>query len=394
MLLIVLAAALILAIALYQILQGVYTALIMAILTTLSAAVAFGHYERLAEAFLYDRMPAYADAAALAAIFVLVLLGLRLLADRFLGRNVVLGLWADRIVGGLLGLYVGMVTVGVLAVAVQMLPFGASVLGYRPFSDSLQRSRRLGPFYPDEFTLGLVDKLSAMGLSGSQRFTQLHDNLLLESFCARNTAERYGRVDVDRKARGDFQVFGAFEFTQEQWKLAQKGKRLQNGGELDPLIGEDWQERPRIIILRVAVGPTARDEDNWYRLPATHFRLVTGAGQSHYPVGYLTRPRLDDPWRLWAADVKDEKGQIARLCREVSFDRKHLKEPLEVYWVYVLPAQPESYNLDEEDIDRSEESASEEREASLEKAYSPAYLVFRRTARAEIDKPRQDELPR
>ena len=40
MLLIVLAAALILAIALYQILQGVYTALIMAILTTLSAAVA------------------------------------------------------------------------------------------------------------------------------------------------------------------------------------------------------------------------------------------------------------------------------------------------------------------------------------------------------------------
>jgi len=387
MLLIVLAAVLVLAIALYQVLQGVYSAVIMAILTTLSAAMAFGHYDGLAEAFLYDRMPAYADAAALVAIFVLVLLGLRLLADRFLGRNVMLGLWADRIVGGLLGLYVGMVTVGVLAVAVQMLPFGASVLGYRPFSDSLQRARRLGPFYPDEFTLGLVDKLSALGLSGSQRFTQLHDNLLLESFCGRNTAGRHGRVDADRSARQAFQVFGAFEPTQEQWK------RVQNGGELDLLIGEDWQERPRIIILWVAVGPTARDEDNWYRLPATHFRLVPGAGQSHYPVGYLTRPRPDDPWRLWSADVKGENVQVARLCREVSFDRRHVKESLEVYWVYVLPAQPEAHDLDEEDVGWSEKSTRKERGASLEKAYAQAYLVFRRAARAETDKPIQGVLP-
>jgi len=75
---------LILAVALFQVIHGVYSAVIMAILTTVSALVAFGCYEWLGKAFLYQNQAAYADAVGLIAIFVLLLLALRLLADRFL----------------------------------------------------------------------------------------------------------------------------------------------------------------------------------------------------------------------------------------------------------------------------------------------------------------------
>ena len=51
----------------------------------------------------HTRQPAYADAIALTALFVLPLLGLRFATDGLIAGNVVLARWLDRFGGALVG---------------------------------------------------------------------------------------------------------------------------------------------------------------------------------------------------------------------------------------------------------------------------------------------------
>ena len=384
--LIVVTLVLILAVALFQVIHGVYSAVIMAILTTVSALVAFGCYEWLGRAFLYENQGAYADAVGLIAIFVLLLLALRLPADRFLQGNVVIGVWADRIGGGLLGLYTGTVMVGVLVVVVQSMPLGTSIMGYRPFDDSLRRAQRLQPFRPDEFVLGLVSACG--GLSGSQRFDTLHDDLLLETFCARNTAGKNGRVDAPSDS---LTVSEVCEPKPEQWEQVTGHKKLP----VNPLLPKDVGVEARTIIVHVSVAPAARDEDNWYRLPATHFRMVTGDGRSYYPVGYLEYRPKEAKWVLHPARGEPDLPRITQLCFDEPFKNK---KPGDVYWVYVLAPIPQD---DEVDMDvmtggERDKAAALARREERQKMHQPAYVVFRRIARMEISSfpsPRMPDAP-
>jgi len=357
MALIVFSAILILAIAFFQIVQGLFGALVMAVLTILSALLAFAVYPPLAE-LLYGAQPAYADAVALMASFIIPLLCLRVLADRFIPANVVLGVWPDRICGGLLGLLVGMVITGVLAVAAQLLPFGPVVMTYRPFDDTLRRTSALAPFYCDEFVLGSVKALSAgslsalsSGSSGADRqFGRLHDDLLLEAYCARNTAEKFGRTEapVDSLKRVEF--YNAPDTRLAAWRDDVPRNHL-----LGPAVID------KMLIVRCQIDYSARDEADGqdvvqrWRLPATHFRLVSKTGASYYPLAYLTYD--SDGWAAHPA-AKSEPGpdgleaaaQIGKLIviRPVERDQS-----LIVDWVYRVP-------IDEE----------------------PRYVVFRRLSRA------------
>ncbi len=54
----------------------------------------------------------------------------------------------------------------------------------------------------------------------------------------------------------------------------------------DPRLGE---QVTKVIVVRAIVDRGAADKDGWWRLPATHFRLVSDSGRSYYPVGYMVR---------------------------------------------------------------------------------------------------------
>ena len=341
-------ALLVLGIAFYQVVQGMFSALVMVILTVLSAAVAFNFYEPLAAGLLHARQPAYADGAALLGLFILTLLVLRIVSDRFLRGNVVAGVWADRVGGGVCGLITGMVLVGTLMIAAQMLPFGQSILGYRPFDDSLQRDQTLAPFYPDEFTIALVNSLSAGSLSSERKYGQVHDDLLLELFCSRNTGGRHGRVDAPAKAIKNVEAVTI----DPDWPHVKKLPRMAADTPTD------------ILVVRVVVGALARDEeDNRWRLPATHFRLVAEDARSYYPLGYLTyvsqelaaeRNLPDAGWKLIPAPMGAEHPEVGKLIVTRRWTDK--AKSLAVDWVYRLPPKAE-----------------------------PAYLVFRRAAKVVID---------
>ena len=340
MVLILLALALLIGIAFFQVIQGLFSAMIMAILTVLSAAAALGYYELLAEVF-YEDAPAHVDAAALIALFVIPLLILRTVFDMFIKGNVVLGVWADRIGGGILGLITGSVTMGILMIALQMLPFGPIVFTYRPFDDSLQRDSSLAPFYCDQFTAGLMKMLSDGSLAGEESFGDAHDDILLEAFCARNHAGMFGRVDAIPTALVSADAFQAFPDKPNlvPWTADVPA---------NPLLKPNEINNDTIVVARFTLNdsvidsaPDKDDEsDEWmkrWRLPATHFRMRTKDGRSFYPVAYLTHESAR--WEAHPAESVDGQLQIAKLI--VMRPHKKGDGKLTVDWVYRIPSDDE-----------------------------------------------------
>jgi hypothetical protein len=373
MILIGVAWLLIVAIAFYQSIHGLFSAVIMALLTTICAVVALGSYESLGR-LLYAYQPSQADALALTIWFVIPLLVLRVCFDKLITGNAPLSVWADRIGGGVLGLYIGVVMVGILTIMLQMLPWGRSVLGYTPYDASLQRADKL---YCDDFAIGVFK--AAAGLASDRPFAKGHDNLSLELFCARNTAGLNGRIDTTADA---LTVAGVYKPGGEWTKVTGHGDLPK-----DPTKADDAESDVLIVEVKVSDSSrSARKEDGWYRLPATHFRLVTGSGASLYPLGYITLE--DDVWLLHPAEVVDGKAKVADLC----VLRRHETVPYqEIFWVYRLPKADTGENDYENTEEIDPDEALEHKEA-LENMYAPDYMVFRRTAVMGVNDPGDEEL--
>lgn len=188
MLFIILTTLLLVGIAFYQVVQGMFSAMIMTVLTLLAAAVAFNYYEPLAE-LLASRLGAYAHPAALLGIFVIMLYALREIYDRLIKGNVVMGLWPDRIGGAAFGVLTGFLLVGVLMTVVLMLPFGPSALAYEDYDSDLAEAGGGTPRWACSFATGLMKHLSAGSLQPigeGNSYARAHDDQQLEAFCVRS----------------------------------------------------------------------------------------------------------------------------------------------------------------------------------------------------------------
>ncbi|MCY2928690.1 MAG: hypothetical protein NTV86_04195 [Planctomycetota bacterium] len=367
------ATVLILGIATYQAVHGVYSALIMAVLTILSALTALALYEPFCQGFLYQQLGAHAEGVALISPFLLILLGTRELADRFLRGNLVLGVWPDRIGGGALGLLAGIVIVGIVSVGLQLLPFGRSAAGYTPCDESLRRTAGLWMFYPDDFVLSMAKRLSRGALGQDRPFEAVHYDLVQEAYCTRNRLIT-GVRDSDKKdvptlagtlngADGDFRVKTMHALSNADVSnspLYEKAlTRIQAAGLKDPTLPDGTDTT--LVSVRVGVRDGASDKDGLWRLPATHFRLVDPEGKPHYPVGYLFVYREDqvdirhrgepclkelESWNLVSAPTKtppDGTSTAGRLrIADLVVQRNRAdgdKEGLELFvdWVFCLP---------------------------------------------------------
>ena len=351
MLFIIAVAGLVLTVTYFQVSQGVFSALIMALLSVLCAMIALNFYQPAA-ALLYEYQPAHADAIALIVLFAVPLLGLRFLFDSFLGANVVMGMWANRIGGGAFGFLAAMVIAGIFALVMQMLPWSRTVIGYSPYDDSLERNQRLAPFYPDEFVLKLASSLSAGSLKDRRPFAKAHEGLLLDLHCARN---RMFRTIRDEKNERHSYYIGRPDAPADALTKAEATVIEPFGEDVKvpqyPLLKN--RAKSQLMVVTAAVDESAAGEDGWWRLAATQFRLVTRDGKSYYPNAFMTDQGKPAYGRRRGKTHSNRDKLIGLIYFEAN--SRDVGNTVEVKWLYQIDADAK-----------------------------PSHLVFRRIAKRDI----------
>jgi hypothetical protein len=180
----------------FQSLQGLFSALLLFVLSVISSVVAFGFYEDLYKGLLAEWLPGEGQAVALMAIFLVTLAVLRLAVDFGIKGSVLMPQKIDRISGGILGFFVAMVMTGTVLTAIQMLPADQQVLGYQRFQVTNGRLTTQSVWFaPDRFTVGLVGILLDGSLSGKNArtgtFEDVHPDLLAELDARRSAGVPY-----------------------------------------------------------------------------------------------------------------------------------------------------------------------------------------------------------
>ncbi len=328
MLLSVLIIVLMAAIVFFQAVHGLFSSLIMALCTLVCTLLAFTYYEPLAAlAGLHETQPAYGEAIMLVALLVIPLFVLRFLVDNYLPGNVVPSMWVDRVGGAAFGVVTALLLVGTLVVAMQMLPFDATILGWTPYDAELEEADGLIIDAP-AFTRGVVRALSA-GSLGAKPFADVHRNLRLELWAVRNRDEG-ARTDATPDAAKLVSVLDVTDVPLPGEETVSEARRKTFGTAVPAYPGVELAGS-RVILVRVELteGRKERrvtDTDNMWRLRGTHFRLVTDDSEGYYPVGYMV---YTGQWQILTAPIGD-----LQISREYSSDTN----PLTADLLYRVPA--------------------------------------------------------
>ena len=304
---------LIAAIVFFQAVHGLFSSLIMALCTLVCTLVAFAFYEPLASlAGLYQTQPAYGEAIMLVALLVVPLFVLRFLVDSYLTGNIVPGMWVDRIGGAAFGLVTALLLVGTLVIAMQMLPFERSILGWDPYDANLAEADGLIVDAP-AFTRGVVGTLSA-GSLGGKPFGDVHEDLRLELWAVRNR-DAGARTDAEP---GGVKLLSVTDVTDVPMVDDETDRTtFASGAPAYPGVNK---LDSRVYIVRIQATEGALDRDRKWRLRGTHLRLVTDSGESYFPVGYLV---YAGRWQVLSAPIGD-----VQITREHASNAKTLTADL------------------------------------------------------------------
>ncbi|MCK5114540.1 MAG: CvpA family protein [Phycisphaerae bacterium] len=325
------------AFAFYQMKQGLFNALILAVCSFFSAILARTTYRWLGSVTnLYATLPLMAEPGCIGLVFFVSLILMRYLAEKFIPGNIIFSLIPDRIGGAIFGLFAGTIFGGILLVMLLLLPLSEHVLGYHQYNDDLTRDKTLAPLSPDDF----IVSLGQLASGGSEnQLMQGNNDILLEAFCARNTAGKGGGINIVRK--DVFKAINLLLWKKPTLKIPQY-----------PLLPKT--DTTRVWVVRTEISNSVADpEDFWWRLPATQFKLVgkkqNGITCSFYPVGYLYLSGSNKTWT-----IRDNGKNIAKLIvtrpdpsrvtkkrrrrRKKQDDEKTEEVKLYIDWVFRIPA--------------------------------------------------------
>lgn len=272
-------------IAFFNAIQGAFSAFIMFVLTVISAAAAVNYYQPLSEAWLLPYIGDYADPCALGLIFFLTLGILRALADNLIRGNVVLSAWIDRIIAAIISIPTGLIITGMAAIIVQMLPLDEQVMLYNRFEYSQEEPERLirkGLFpYADDFTAGLISKLSNISLGKNNRFDLVHPDWPAELSAQRIAIQRESRHTVPV---GSIKATSAWKF--DSPLLIKKYSEPQRRAyyRRPPTIEIIGKYRPKeghyFLGITLELSPKAADPDGYHRFAWGQVRLVGFRGEN------------------------------------------------------------------------------------------------------------------
>ena len=129
----VLVIVLLLGLAYWWSLQGLFSAWLHLLCVVAAGALAFALWEPLVTGFLIHRMPYHAWGVGLIAPFVLLLIGLRAGMDQVVTQNLYFDEWLNKLGGAVGGFLAAVLCVGIGLIGVGFLPLPAGIGGYKPY---------------------------------------------------------------------------------------------------------------------------------------------------------------------------------------------------------------------------------------------------------------------
>jgi len=290
-------------IAFFQTIQGTFSALIMVVLTILSAAVAVNYYSPLSQAMLLEHIPDYADACALAGLFFITLVVLRSIADNMIRSNVVIYQWPDRILAGVLSLPTALIIVGIGSLAFEMLPFDDQVLLFNRFRDDGKKLSQSGIFpYADDFTSGLLARFSRGSLQNSEKFGLVHPDWPGEVSANRIGIQRESRHAV-KSDKGLLTVSKAW--TSESPLLVKEYPVQENRYSSTAIKVVDKRmpaDGKKYLVIQLQMSPQLADSDGYHRFGWGQIRLV---GFTRVPDLKTALDSNARPINIYAIGVRD-----------------------------------------------------------------------------------------
>ncbi len=327
---------LVLLVAYFHYLQGFFSATLSTILVACSVLLAFSYYEPVIEMVKPGKFADSAHGMILLALFALSYLILRVIFDLVIKGNVRMPATFDKVGAGIAGLIAGILAVGTVAVAAQMLPFPASIAGYTRYDllgtqpVGVQTTGRMedrkiydelksytisttpdGKEAPhnamsglpiDDMVLGFIYHSSNGGsTAGAQPLAKIHPDLLQELFG--------NRIGIELGAKRSSQPFGADEVVALQGvytiasipQIDAEPTTIRKRGDEDKL---DRVLKPAaghlLLIVRLQFKLDATDADKITRVSCGSVRLVASTTdengrqtyRDYYPLGTVDGGRM------------------------------------------------------------------------------------------------------
>lgn len=315
----------------FHMIQGFFSATLSAILTIISAVLAFSLHETIVEKFLAGKMADYIHAVILLALFGIIYLILRSIFDNVVKGNVRVPNALDKGGAVVMGVIAATFATGIMAIAAEELPFTTTIGGFSrydvqqdrevvvPAQRSLDRivfselsihePGKFGdegtghgvPIIPvDSVVVGAVKRLSNGAFSNGKPLQEIHPDYLDELFGQRVGIEPGGNhvaMNLPDKRLQAMDVVGIYsDLIPDANQKDSEFTKLRTGGSLKPITLTP-QSRDTFLVVRVAFKIQASDQsDHIVRFSTGSARLVAPApgndtGEAdfvnYYPVGSL-----------------------------------------------------------------------------------------------------------
>ncbi|HTV49331.1 MAG TPA: CvpA family protein [Phycisphaerae bacterium] len=261
--------------------EGPLSALLLLAAALIGSLTAMGAYEA-ASAQLMGWRPDYALGLSFLLIFIIVFCGIRLLFDFLVRGDLEIPLWPSRIVGGVIGFFVALVTIGTVLIGIQMMPLPSSILFFDRYgsSDGMAGAESSIVFWPDEFTEGIWDLVSGGSFAGPTQFKSVHPDFLTELYGDRYTVEYSDEHSLPQNL---LKVLAVYTVPSDE--LGTLG--------IHSAIQSSSPQKYVVVQTEVQHGESPPDvssyDGTYFRITPGEVRLVTDADNQYFPIGYIVQ---------------------------------------------------------------------------------------------------------
>lgn len=286
---------LVLAITFLNSIYGLYSGLINVFCAIVAAAAALGFFEPATDLLSgsLGLSPTYSGPVAMVLLYCGVLIVLRLLADMLLRGNVRVPAAVDWGGGAVCGLLIGLISTGVMTLAVLMLPIGDTIMGFQRIQRADSRTAdgfvefQQNRFWlrQDEFVAGLVSQLSGGSLSGSAPLEAAYPDFTEWVSWTGNIVQPESLTAPSRNAKNGGDGFENGVRVVAFWKPAgsvkgrYRSEKPTKNNQEPPYKEMEYRPAPgqELIAARLELNPSASDQDEGtphHRFRPTMIRLV------------------------------------------------------------------------------------------------------------------------